>query len=181
MSFLETPRFPEDISYKSKCGPGYNTTIIRMASGHESRNINWIMPLYTADVAYGVKSPDQMYNLVNFFHAVAGKAYGFRFKDHSDYNSSATGRGTVTYTDQLIGIGDTTETDFQLIKTYTAGALPRVRNIFKPVVDTVVVSLNDVEQLSGWSVDTTTGMVTFSSPPGAGVTVSLGLWFFLFV
>ena len=34
-----------------------------------------------------------------------------------------------------------------------------------------------VEQLSGWSVDTTTGVVTFSAAPGAGVAITAGFEF----
>jgi hypothetical protein len=33
----------------------------------------------------------------------------------------------------------------------------------------VKVYLDGIEQLSGWSVDTTTGLVTFGSPPALGV------------
>jgi hypothetical protein len=36
----------------------------------------------------------------------------------------------------------------------------------------VKVYLGGVEQLSGWSVDTTTGLVTFSTAPGLGVEVT---------
>jgi uncharacterized protein (TIGR02217 family) len=36
----------------------------------------------------------------------------------------------------------------------------------------VKVYLNGIEQGSGWSVDTTTGLVTFGLPPAAGVEVT---------
>jgi hypothetical protein len=47
-----------------------------------------------------------------------------------------------------------------------------VRTITKPVAGTVKVYLDDVEQLSGGSVDTTTGLVTFSVPPAVGVEIT---------
>jgi uncharacterized protein (TIGR02217 family) len=47
-----------------------------------------------------------------------------------------------------------------------------VRTITKPVAGTVKVYLGSVEQLSSWSVDTTTGLVTFSMPPAPGVEVT---------
>ena len=47
-----------------------------------------------------------------------------------------------------------------------------VRTITKPVTGTMKVYLDGVEQLSGWSVDTTTGLVTFSAPPAVGVEVT---------
>ena len=47
-----------------------------------------------------------------------------------------------------------------------------VGTITKPVAGTVKVHLDGVEQLSGWSVDTTSGLVTFGMPPAPGVEVT---------
>ena len=49
------------------------------------------------------------------------------------------------------------------------------RSIAKPVTGSVRVALAGVEQMSGWSVDTTTGLVTFAQAPGAGVAITAGL------
>ncbi len=78
-------RFPEDISYGSSGGPGFNTTIIDLASGHEQRNINWSLARANYDAQYGVKQREQMEEVLDFFYARRGKAYGFRFKDWMDY------------------------------------------------------------------------------------------------
>lgn len=51
------------------------------------------------------------------------------------------------------------------------------RAIAKPVAVTVRVALGGTEQTSGWSIDTTTGLVTFGSAPGAGVPVTAGFEF----
>jgi uncharacterized protein (TIGR02217 family) len=45
------------------------------------------------------------------------------------------------------------------------------------VVGSVRIALGGVEQPSGWSVHTTTGLVTFSSAPGAGVAITAGFEF----
>ena len=37
--------------------------------------------------------------------------------------------------------------------------------------------MNNVSQASGWTIDTTTGIVTFSSAPGSGVSVKAGYEF----
>lgn len=179
MSFIETPRFPDDISYGSSGGPSYNTTVVPFKSGAESRNINWAKSRAKFDVAYGVRTQAQLYSLIEFFHAMAGRGHGFRYKDWNDWNSSGdqTHGATVSDTDQTIGTGDGAETDFQLIKTYTKGALSRTRDIKKPVAGTVVVALDGVSQASGWSVDTTTGIITFTSAPGNGVVVTAGYQF----
>lgn len=171
MAFLETPRFPDDIAYGSMGGPGYNTTIVAVRSGSEARNINWSKARHNYDVAYGVRTMEQLEELIEYFHAVAGSGYGFRFKDFADFKSCNTGN-TPTFSDQIIGTGDGVEDDFQLIKTYTKGAFSRERTISKPVAGTVLVSINGVQKLQGdatypWSINTATGIITFTAavPP----------------
>ena len=184
-TFLETPRFPDDISYGSVGGPEYSTGVVTVRSGHEFRNINWSSTKCRYDVAYGIKSVALLYALVEFFHAVAGMAYGFRYKDFMDCKSSGPHTTTVSATDQDCdpATGDDVENEFQLIKTYTQGALSRTRTITKPVSGTVLVAINGVEKAQGdgtypWSVDTTTGIITFSSTvPPNGETVKAGYEF----
>lgn len=174
MAFLETPRFPEDISYGSRGGPMYQTQVVRVDSGHEKRLSRWAYPLHQYDISYGITRQADAYNVTVFFHAVAGRLHGFRFKDPHDFQSNHDMSTPVSDTDQILGTGDGVETDFQLIKTYTRGALSLVRAITKPVVSTTVVSLDDVSQPTGWSLDTTIGILTFSTPPALGVVVKAG-------
>jgi uncharacterized protein (TIGR02217 family) len=183
MAFLETPRFPDDISYGSRGGPSYNTSIVVIRSGHESRNVNWTASRHFYDVAYGVKTVTQLNSLNEFFHAVGARAYGFRYKDFMDCKSSGAHTTTLTPTDQIIGTGDDSTLTFQLIKTYTKGVFSRERDITKPVAGTTRIAINDVEKEQTdatypWSVDTTTGIVTFSSnPPPASQPVTAGFEF----
>jgi len=46
------------------------------------------------------------------------------------------------------------------------------RTVTKPVVGTVKVYLDGIAQISGWSVDTTTGLVTFVTAPALGIEVT---------
>lgn len=179
MSFLETPRFPDSISYGSKGGPLFNTTVITVDSGAESRNINWLYPLSTFDVAFGVRSRVDLYDLVKYFRAMHGMGHGFRYKDWADFKSHHNDQllQAVSDTDQKIGEGDGNEVNFQLIKEYDEGVIIGTRMIKKPVDGTVVISLDDAPQASGWSVDPTTGIVTFTSAPGIGVEVKAGFEF----
>ena len=64
-----------------------------------------------------------------------------------------------------------------MVKRYASGAQSWTRSITKPVAGTVRVALNGAEQPSGWSVDTATGVVTFSTAPGSGVAISVGFAF----
>ena len=87
-----------------------------------------------------------------------GKAYGFRFKDWTDYK--ATG--------QLLGTGDGAIKAFQLVKRYPSGSIIEVRTITKPVTSTVRAYKDGVEQLAGWSVDVTTGLRHLHHCTGGG-------------
>jgi len=103
-----------------------------------------------------------MATLIAFFRARQGRAYGFRFKDWADYQAVA----------ESLGIGDGATTDFQLVKQYGSGGIIEIRPITKPVAGTVKLYLDGIEQGTGWSVDTTTGLVSFAAAPGNGVIVS---------
>jgi hypothetical protein len=83
----------------------------------------------------------------------------------------------VTNADEQIGTGDASNKNFQLVKRYTNGVNTVTRNITKPIIDTVKVALDGVNQTSGWNVDLSTGIVTFSSAPGNGVDVTAGCQF----
>lgn len=73
---------------------------------------------------------------------------------------------------QTLGTGNGSLTTFQLSKTYNSGAYSYSREIKKPVSGTLKIYLNSVLQSAGFSVDHTTGMVTFTTAPNAGVLVS---------
>lgn len=160
MAFHEI-RFPDDISYGSGGGPEFSTDIIITQGGFEKRNSNWANARARYNVAHGVKTEAQLAELIAFFRARKGRAHGFRFKDWTDYQ----------ITGQVIGIGNGTQTTFQLIKDYTSSNT-ETRTILKPVSGTVNIYIDAVLQTSGVTVDVTTGIVTFSSAPSADVIIS---------
>jgi uncharacterized protein (TIGR02217 family) len=147
--------FPDNIAYGATGGPEFATTVVATSAGHEKRNVNWAEARGRWDVASGLKKQAQIDELIAFFRARRGKAHGFRFKDWTDHK--ATG--------QLLGAGDDVLTQFQLVKHYPSVSVIEVRSIAKPVAGTVKVYLDGIEQPSGWTVDTTTGLVTFSTAP----------------
>ena len=155
-------QFPNDIAYGATGGPEFATSVVATASGFEQRNINWSAARGRWDVASSLKTQTQLDTLVAFFRARKGRAHGFRFKDWTDYK--ATG--------QALGSGNGAITTFQLIRTYSSGGATDVRTITKPVSGTVKVYLAGVLQASGWSVNTTTGIITFTTAPGNNVAVS---------
>ncbi len=179
MGFHET-RFPDEIAYGSRGGPGFATVIVETDAGAEQRVGRWNNPRRRYDAAYGIKDRDDLYLVHQFYLARKGALNGFRFKDHLDYTSNALdGRTAPAIDDQLIGTGDGTKTQFQLIKRYTSGPVVVSRNIRKPVAGTILVEVNGVAQVItvDFTVDTTTGVITFNTAPPLGQDVKAGFEF----
>ena len=175
MAFDEVS-FPLDIAYGSTGGPTRKTNILTLDSGAEFRNSPWGGSRHKFNVGVGVKTYDQLHTLKTFWEAREGALRGFRYKDWSDYKSCAP-QQTTSHLDQDIGVGTGALTTFQLKKTYSSGGRSYIRTIYKPIAGTVKVALNGVNQTSGWTVSTTTGVISFSSPPGAAVVVQAGFEF----
>ncbi|PWJ17579.1 DUF2460 domain-containing protein [Jannaschia seohaensis] len=175
MAFHEV-RFPDNISRGARGGPERRTQIVELASGDEERNASWANSRRRYDVAYGIRRADDLAAVVAFFEARNGRLHGFRFKDWADHKSCLPSQ-TPAPTDQLIGTGDGATTAFQLVKRYASGTQTWTRTITKPVAGTVRIALDGAEQLGGWTVDTTTGLVNFDSAPAAGVVISAGFAF----
>jgi len=177
MAFHEL-RFPTGISLNASGGPERRTEIVTLASGHEQRNSPWADSRRRYNAGYGVRSLNDVHAVIAFFEARGGRLHGFRFKDFSDWKSAAP-QAALTPLDQIIGTGNGVLLTFQLSKTYASGAQSWQRTIRKPVAGTVRVALSGVEQTPGsqFSVDSTTGIVSFAAAPGPGVSVSAGFEF----
>jgi uncharacterized protein (TIGR02217 family) len=165
--------FPENISYGSAGGPKFKTTVFTADSGYEQRNIDWANTRAEYDVSHGIKTQAQMDELTAFFYARRGRAYGFRFKDWNDYLLSQ----------EVIAHGDGMTTAFQITKTYTSAQAESsesdtyTRKITKPKWASVAgVTVAGVVKTSPthYSVDYTTGMITFVSPPASGAEIKIG-------
>lgn len=175
MAFHEV-RFPDNISRGARGGPERRTQVVELASGDEERNASWANSRRRYDVAYGIRRADDLAVVVAFFEARNGRLHGFRYKDWADYKSALPSQA-ITATDQQIGTGTGSQQTFQLSKRYTSGGQTWVRTIAKPVAGTVRVALGMVEQLSGWTLDATTGVITFTTDPAGGVIVRAGFEF----
>jgi uncharacterized protein (TIGR02217 family) len=154
--------FPTDISFDSAGGPEFSTEINTLSGGAEKRNQNWIYPRERWNVAYGIKTQSLLQTLQAFFMIHRGMARGFRFKNHDDY----------TATGSFLGNGDGVETDFQMSKRYSYGGETYDRKIVKPVSGTVSIYIDSAVQGAGFTIDYTTGIVSFSSAPGSGEVVT---------
>ncbi len=166
-------------------GPSWSTIINSGFSGLEQRNRNWASSRagYQLDL---VQQPVSVYaTVLNFFEVVGGKADAFRFFDATDFQF--TGQAGSP------SVGDGVNNIFQLQKAYVSGSgtvgRSYIRTISKPIMalltpggapltdfsgnqltNTVNAYLNNVKQSSGaFSVDATTGLVTFVTAPGLNV------------
>lgn len=176
MSFDEV-NFPLAVSYGSMTGPSFSTEVVTLASGVEVRNQNWSQARRYYDAASGIRSAADAALLTAFFCARRGRARGFRLKDWLDFSSAPDGLLAPSVTDQVIGTGDGQTLLFQLTKTYGSGAAAYVRTIKKPVEGSVVIAVGGVVLQSGWSVDTTTGLIAFADAPLADATITAGFLF----
>lgn len=175
MAFHEV-QFPTNISYGVVGGPERRTYIKESTSGYEHRNQVWQNSRRVYNAGYGIKSIDDLYTVSEFFEERRGQFHGFRFKDWLDFKSCGFTE-TPAFDDQLIGTGDGTTRTFQLKKIYGSAYDPWTREIKKPVSGSVVIGVNGSAVGSGWTVDTTTGIVTFTTAPTNTHPVTAGFEF----
>jgi uncharacterized protein (TIGR02217 family) len=169
-------RFPVNIARGARGGPIRRTQVVELGSGAEERNASWADSRRRFDIGYGIRSADDLATVVAFFEARNGRLFGFRFKDWSDYKSCLPSQ-TLAPEDQLLGTGDGATESFRLRKRYQSGSTIWWRPIRRPVSGTVRVALGGVEQMSGWSIDLSTGILTFTTAPADGVSVRAGFEF----
>lgn len=171
-------RFPTGISIGSRGGPERRTEIVTLGSGHEERNSSWADSRRLFNAGYGVRSLDDIYLVIAFFEARRGRLHGFRFRDFSDWKSGPPG-GLITPMDQPLGTGDGATTQFQLSKTYVSGSESYIRPISKAVAGTVRIAADAFELTTGtdFGVDSSTGLVTFTTPPASGAALTAGFEF----
>lgn len=127
-------RLPQDIEQGAMGGPAFYTNVTSISSGAEQRTVGWDRARLTWQLGYGIQNKEDYQTILAFFYARQGKAYGFRFKDFSDYQA----------TDAQFGIGNATNRVFRLVKPYVSGSVSFDRIITHPVVATVSLKANGV-------------------------------------
>lgn len=144
-------RFPVDYAGGTSGGPMYSTRLVVVDSGAEQRVQMWSRGRLTFDIGY-TANPADFDVIIAFFRARKGRAFGFRFKDWSDYKATAAPLGNATAG--------------QLTKTYSDAGGNEVRKITKPVAGTVVFRDATNTVVAG-TADPLTGLYTISAgtPP----------------
>lgn len=176
VKFNEELRFPDAISCWAEGGPTFSNTVATMNSGAEQTNINWTQALAKYKISGAWRTIDEssdqykISEIINFHRSMFGNAFGFRFKDHSDFRVSKI-NGRVGK--DALGTG---KPKYQLYKIYNTGSnFIEYRAIKKPVAGTVKVFRNNIET-TALTVDITTGTITFNPDKQALITnITTGL------
>jgi uncharacterized protein (TIGR02217 family) len=167
MAFIESPRFPDDISYGAVGGPGYMTDVVTVNSGYEYRSQVWSQARSVYDVSHAARTQTQFNTLLKFFRAAQGRTHGFRFKDWLDY--------AVTTADGVLATGvGTGVPSYQLTKKYVTGSQTEYRAIYKPVSGTPIIYRNATPAVAGSGAGqyalSASGLVTFVADEYQGIS-----------
>lgn len=171
-------RFPVSLSFGALGGPERRSEIVTLQNGFEERNSPWATSRRRYDAGLGMRSLDDLAEVIAFFEARAGALHGFRWKDWADYRSGLPST-PPHFEDQIIATGDGQTRDFQLQKTYQSGDQAAIRLITKPVAGSVRIGISGDELTEGidYSVDATTGIVHFDTLPELGEVITAGFEF----
>jgi len=162
-----TYRLPPDVETGMVGGPTYMNVIQEAISGQEQRVRVWARCRGEWDIGYTIldtaETAGTFRAVVALFRAHFANLYPFPFKDWGDYQ----------LTDEIIGIGDGSDTTFQIIKVYdpsrillaTPGSRTYVREIYLPRSG-LVVKVNGVTKTiaTDYTIGST-GIITFTSAP----------------
>jgi uncharacterized protein (TIGR02217 family) len=172
--------FPIAVSFGATGGPERRNEIVTLMSGREARNARFAHSRRRYDAGTGLRSAEDLHDVLAFFEARRGSLHGFRFRDPFDMKSCRP-EETPAALDQPIGTGDGEQAAFQLSKTYGGGEDAYVRPVTKPVAGTVEIAVAGVAQVEGthFTVDASTGLVTFQPGhiPAEGAAVTAGFVF----
>jgi uncharacterized protein (TIGR02217 family) len=172
--FLEE-RLPVGVRMGASYADEYNVEITQTASGSEYRRLVHAYPRRVFNLSYTQITADLWSQVLALYHRAYGMYAGFRVKSYDDYTTNAR-TAAPTATDQALQ-EITAGTVYQMQVAYGAGGTPLgigrpVRTIYKPVAGTTRVAIGALEQATPamWSVDTTTGRVTFAANKTRAVT-----------
>lgn len=166
--------YPFPLGRTSAVSPEFSTSVSVTSSGHERRNSLWSDARLHFDVGPGIRSEEELSELIGFFRARRGAARGFRITDPFDHSSNNM-TAAPTMNDQLLGMGDGLTSDFALIKTYGEGAEAQIRPITRARPETLQVSVGGAPE-NGWTLEPG-GMLRLLSAPPAGAEVRAGFLF----
>lgn len=176
--------FPNKIGRGTAVGPGWDNAIVSLRTGAVEVSQTREQARRKYLIQLPIKRQEALAELIAFSLGRHGSANSWNLKDWSDYATTPTGTthhsgdAAISHLDQSIDTGDGVRTQFQLVKRYTSGLQTVVRPIEKIRNGTVTVGINGgAFGAGGYSVNDTTGIITFTTPPAAGDIITAGFEF----
>lgn len=170
--FLEE-RMPEEVRTGAQTRSSYQVQITRTAGGSEYRRLVHNLPMRSFVIHFTSLRDDIIKRVLDLYDRAHGRYAGFRVRWPDDCTTRTDGRSAPTAIDQtLVRISAGV---YQMQKAYGQGGTPSgaglpVRTIYKPVSGTALVAVGGVSWASGWTLDSTTGRITFSPNKTKAIT-----------
>lgn len=153
--------FPSCPTYGFISEPNYLVKITAREGGFERRQLIWSRPLLKfTGVPFGDQPQEDIEDILDFWHAMHGMAFGFRFRDYTDYKSCRLS-ATPAATDQPLIANVDSPAKYQLVKQYVtkSGRTIQQREITRPIGSTILVANEAGDLQSDWTLDESTGLV----------------------
>jgi len=170
VSNLVYPTLP-GLTWSVTKSPIWKTRVQTTVRGRELRIRDQIYPRWKFQQVYSFLSGTvrctpgftEIQIMMNFFQSVQGSWDNWLFDDPTDDFAA----------NQPLGIGNGSQTTFQLTRSFAGG-------FAEPIIAPFswVIRKDGVVQGSGFSVNTGTGIVTFSSPPASGVVITADIHYY---
>jgi len=165
---IDNVRLPVEVEQGATGGPRFKTSIQTALSGIEQRIAEWDVARCEYDVGYAARDKALLDAVLQLYRDRQGPAFPFRFKDWNDFEVSNV----------EIGTGGSGVEVFQLVKRYDL-VFEVIRAIQLPVEGTVEISVDGdlAEEETDYTVDYSTGLVTFATAPAADEVITASFEF----
>lgn len=185
-------RMPQRICEQFQGGPTFATSLWRARSGYAAANVDRPDPIFEYEAGTFLKDFTVRNQLMAFYLALRGMGYTFRFRDMMHYWTGCSVYGGIGDISPLapasieaFAEGDGTTEQFQLYVPYTFGNITTMRKITKPCKYGAGDTAGDNPGYTGprfwvnnvavssvnWSLDVSTGIVTFATAPADGHSI----------
>lgn len=146
-------------------GPEFKTSITALRNGRERRNAEWSQPTYRFTLPFQNIDQESYSGILNHFLACHGQLHSFLYLNPLDDEA----------TNAMFGLGDGTQTDFQLRAISTVDGVSMERDVtalYVPGANGSAVEADPVVTVDGTptvvTVDHARGIVIFSAAPSPG-------------
>jgi uncharacterized protein (TIGR02217 family) len=163
MAYFLEERLPVCIKYGGSFSEKHAVGIAETVGGDEYRSLQHPFVKLSYDVSYEQPTKFIVEQILALYSRANGMFRGFRVKDHKDYTTNNYSAAPTALDQPMLLV---TAGVYQLMRWYGSPSDPLCarRRLRKPVAGTVHVGVGGaIYPAAQWSVDITTGLVTFSA------------------